>query len=57
MDAYIIEQLKRQRDQSTWEPIPLRIEYPFDLDLPVTEKKDREQEKEENTRRIIVIDL
>ena len=56
IDAYMIEERKRQRERAQWEPFPLQIEPPSGFPQEQKEKEEG-QEKEEWKPSVIVIDL
>ena len=59
IDAHIIATIRKEKEQTTWEPMPLYIELPLPENIKRRDNpllQDQEEE-ERGKRRVIIIDL
>lgn len=53
LDAYIIEQIKRERQKKQWEPVPLELPLPSPLHYPETAD---ESDDDVDDRGVVIIE-
>lgn len=56
LDAFIIDQLRQERDKEQWEPIPLHLPLPLREPPPREIDTEPANEDEESHRGVVIID-
>ena len=54
-DYLIIDEIKRRREETAWEPEPLRL--PLYAPLPPSHKPEEDEDHDDSGSRVIIIDM
>ena len=57
LDAFIIDQLRREREKNQWEPIPLHLPLPMHAPCPDSSDQGPANEDEESDRGIHIVEI